>query len=439
MKLTPVIAVFDVGKTNKKLFLFDEGYQIVFERSARFNEMTDEDGFPCENLDSLKRSVFEALSEVTTLKQFEVKAINFSAYGASFVYLGEDGQPVAPLYNYLKPYPAELEEQLYNNYGGKRLFSFETCSPTLGSLNSGLQLYRIKYEQPGLFNKITCALHLPQYLSYLVSRQKFSELTSIGCHTALWDFGRDDYHHWVIKEGIAGKLPPVRPSDSVVSATIGDSKLPVGIGLHDSSAALIPYLVSFNEPFILLSTGTWSISLNPFNQSPLTENELKNDCVNYIQYTGKTVKASRYFIGNYYDEQIRRIAAIFNQDVVKYRDVTFDPEIGLPPNGITNFSETDLSLFPDDLSAYYCLLSDIVNRQKISTELVLNNSPVKQIFVDGGFSQNKIFMHLLARAYPQIKVYAASVPQSTALGTALAIHPHWNSKAIPKALIELKC
>ena len=42
MRATPVIAIFDVGKTNKKLFLFDENYKIVFERSARFTETTDE-------------------------------------------------------------------------------------------------------------------------------------------------------------------------------------------------------------------------------------------------------------------------------------------------------------------------------------------------------------------------------------------------------------
>jgi hypothetical protein len=36
MSAIPVIAVFDVGKTNKKLFLFDENYKIVFERTARF-------------------------------------------------------------------------------------------------------------------------------------------------------------------------------------------------------------------------------------------------------------------------------------------------------------------------------------------------------------------------------------------------------------------
>src|ERR1700710_2953560 len=117
MKTIPVIAVFDVGKTNKKLFLFDESYNIVFERSARFNEITDEDGFACENLDALKKSVIDALNEVSRLEQFDVKAVNFSAYGASFVYLDEDGSPVAPLYNYLKPYPEDIKKKFYDTYG----------------------------------------------------------------------------------------------------------------------------------------------------------------------------------------------------------------------------------------------------------------------------------------------------------------------------------
>ena len=77
MNKHPVIAIFDVGKTNKKLFLFDENYKIVFERSARFIETVDEDGFHCENLDSLKLSVFDSLREVFRLKDFEIKAINF--------------------------------------------------------------------------------------------------------------------------------------------------------------------------------------------------------------------------------------------------------------------------------------------------------------------------------------------------------------------------
>jgi len=454
MKPTPVIAVFDVGKTNKKLFLFDEGYNIVFERSARFNETEDEDGFPCENLESLKLSVFDSLNEISKLKEFDLKAVNFSAYGASFAYLDKGGQAIAPLYNYLKPYPEDLKKQFYNTYGGETKFSFQTASPALGNLNSGLQLYRIKHQKPELFKKIKCALHLPQYLSYLVSGKKFSDLTSIGCHTALWDFGRNDYHEWLVKEGIIDKLAPIHPSDEVVASSIPNSNYKVGIGLHDSSAALIPYLVSFNEPFILLSTGTWAISLNPFNQSPLTEDELKHDCLNYIQYNGKPVKASRLFSGYDYEEKVKHIAEQFNVDVLKYRNIPFEvrksesPEVrkkkergrGLEAEDQKSltFGARDLAGFSNDIEAYYQLMIDIVQQQKISTSFVLKGTPVKRIFVDGGFSKNSVFMHLLASAFPNLEIYAASMAQATALGTALAIHNHWNSKPIPNDLIALK-
>jgi sugar (pentulose or hexulose) kinase len=449
MKPIPVVAIFDVGKTNKKLFLFDEGYNIVFERSARFNEIEDEDGFACENLESLKRSVFDALSEIKKLDQFELKAVNFSAYGASFVYLDESGEPVAPLYNYLKPYPVKLEKLFYDTYGGKTKLSFETASPALGNLNSGLQLYCIKHEKPDLFKRIKYALHLPQYLSYLLSGQKFSDLTSIGCHTALWDLRQNNYHEWVVKEGIIDKLAPVSPSDAVFPANLPGDNYQVGIGLHDSSVALIPYLVSFDEPFVLLSTGTWSISLNPFNQSVLTKDELKNDCLNYIQHNGKTVKASRFSIGTYYDEEVKRIAAEFNEDVFKYRDIPYDPAIvkQVLKKEAENWRSDrkgesvswNLKEVKTDIEAYYRLISILILGQKTSTDLVLKNTSAKHIFVDGGFSQNQVFMRLLAAVYPLLKVYAATVPQSTALGAALAIHGKWNSQPVPHNLVKLKC
>ncbi len=445
MKPTLVIAVFDVGKTNKKLFLFDEGYNIVFERSARFNETEDEDGFPCENLDSLKLSVYDSLNEIGKLKQFELKAVNFSAYGASFVYLDENGQAIAPLYNYLKPYPEDLSKQFYDTYGGEDKVSSQTASPALGSLNSGLQLYRIKYQQPELFKRIKYALHLPQYLSWLVSGQKFSDLTSIGCHTALWNFQRNDYHEWVLKEGIADKLPPIHASDAVVRSSIPGSNYQVGIGLHDSSAALIPYLVSFKEPFILLSTGTWAISLNPFNQSPLTSDELRHDCLNYIQYNGRPVKASRLFSGHDYEEKVKRIAEHFGRDVLKYRNIPFEvgkfgnrkSEVGGPKLGDgSGVDQEDLG--GADIAAYYQLIAAIIDQQKKSTSYVLKGTGVKRIFVDGGFSKNSVFMHTLAAAFPGLEVYAASMAQATALGTALAVHRHWNTNPIPNDIIQLK-
>lgn len=438
----PAIAVIDVGKTNKKLFLFDQDYNIVYERSARFIEIIDEDGDPCENLESLRLSVFDSLRSLFNKKDFEVKAINFSAYGASFVNIDEDGNPVTPLYNYLKSYPEELKKKFYDTYGGEEAFSLQTASPVLGSLNSGMQLYRLKHEKPELFNRVEYSLHLPQYLSYLISCKPCSDITSIGCHTNLWDFQKNDYHQWVYAEGINEKLAPVCPYDETTKAVFPGNNYLVGIGLHDSSAALIPYLVSFQEPFVLLSTGTWSISLNPFNDTPLTIEELKQDCLCYLQYQGKPVKASRLFAGPAYEEGVKRIADHFNQNIVKYRSIEFNPEIvaALMQNAqvANNFLERDISSFANDEEAYHQLMIDIVALQVKSTQLVLNDSPVKRLFVDGGFSRNAAYMNLLSTAFPHLEVYAASMAQATALGAALAIHSAWNKKRLPNTLIKLQ-
>jgi len=441
----PAIAIIDVGKTNKKIFLFDQDYNIVYERSARFLETTDEDGDPCENLEALRLSVFDSLRWLFNKKDFDVKAINFSAYGASFVNIDEDGNAVTPLYNYLKPYPEELKKQFYNNYGGEEAFSLQTASPVLGSLNSAMQLYRLKHEKPEVFKEVRYSLHLPQYLSYLISSKPCSDITSIGCHTNLWDFQKKDYHEWVYAEGIDQKLAPVCSFDETTKAVFPGNNYLVGIGLHDSSAALIPYMVNFHEPFVLLSTGTWCISLNPFNNTPLTIDELKQDCLCYLHYQGQPVKASRLFSGPEYEEGVERIAQHFNQDPIKYRTIEFNPDItsGLHKNGFSIpgtglFAERELSLFASDEEAYHQLVLDIIKQQVRSTSLVLKGSPVKRLFVDGGFSRNAVYMHLLAMAFPQLEVYAASMAQATALGAALAIHKSWNKKRLPNTLIKLQ-
>ena len=134
------IAIFDIGKTNKKVFLFDEQYKMVWEQSEACEQTVDEDGDPCEDIERLTTWFHQSLAKLAALKKFSVKAVNFSAYGASFVCIGEDGRPVAPLYNYLKAYPEELKQKFYATYGGEITFSMLTASPVLGSLNSGMQL-----------------------------------------------------------------------------------------------------------------------------------------------------------------------------------------------------------------------------------------------------------------------------------------------------------
>lgn len=454
MKATPVIAVFDIGKTNKKLFLFDEAYRIVYEDTGRLEEGVDEDGDACEDLNSLQSFVFSALQKVFQKETFTVKAVNFSTYGASFVHLDQAKKPVTPLYNYLKVFPKDLLRQFYDTYGGEHLFSVTTASPVLGHLNSGMQLYWLKYRKPVLYKKIAQSLHLPQYVSFLLTGHVFSDVTSIGCHTNLWDFTKGSYHEWVNRENINEKLAPLVPSTHVVYPSVRNGRYSVGVGLHDSSAALIPYLASFPEPFVLLSTGTWCISLNPFNQSLLTYRELQQDCLCYLTYEGKAVKASRLFAGYEHEKQVARLAEHFGKASDYYKTVQLDPDL-LPAQKVEPFHQTklagtvvsikesdfgkrDLGQFSSYEEGYHQLIADLVLQQVGSTRLVLREAPVKSLFVDGGFSSNPIYMHLLANAFPEIKVYAAKMAQASALGAALAIHSSWNPNTIPENLVELK-
>jgi sugar (pentulose or hexulose) kinase len=461
MPSTPAIAILDVGKTNKKIFLFDESYNIIWEESRLLTETKDEDGDPCEDLALLNSWTSEVLIEAKNKCEVEIQAINFSAYGASFVHIDKKGESLSPLYNYLKAFPEKMKNQFYNRYGGELTFSMLTASPVLGSLNSGMQIYRIKNERPELFNDIKYSLHLPQYLSWLLTGNACSDITSIGCHTNLWNFSQNYYHEWVYRESVVDKLAPIQSSGTVRSikpqkhARILDyleSDCVAGIGLHDSSAAMIPYLESFQDPFILISTGTWCISMNPFNTDPLTTAELQSDCLCYMSFKGQAIKASRLFAGHDHELQAERLAEFFQKDKSYYNLMAFEPltvsklqtkndplfrNIPESSGSVSVFAKRDLSNYHCYEEAYHRLMMDIMDQQVMSTNLILMNQ-VKRIFVDGGFSRNTIYMHLLANAFPLFEVFAAMLAQASAIGAAMAIHEHWNTKRLPTDIIELK-
>lgn len=435
-----VCAVFDIGKTNKKAFLIDEAYRIEWEQSVSLPEAVDEDGDTCENLDALSRWIAECWQQMLSVDDTLVKGLNFSAYGASFVLIGPEGKPLTPLYNYLKPYPEHLSAQFYETYGGEETLALRLASPILGSLNSGMQLYRFKHQRAQLFDQVSYCLHLPQYLSYLFGGEPCTDITSIGCHTNLWDFGTQQYHHWVEAEGILPKLPALRPCGSTTPL----EHIAVGTGLHDSSSALIPYLIHFNEPFVLLSTGTWNIALNPFNDTPLSFEELQHDCLSYLSYEGRPIKAARLFAGNFHEQQTQQIAFQFGVEPHFYKQITLETLSGIGTLAEQYDSEApvlrplDFQAFGSCTEAYLALMHEIVRSQIKSLRWVLNNSTTKRIFVDGGFGHNAIFMQLMAKAFAGMEVYAAEIAQASALGAALAIHAHWNSQPYPNQLITLK-
>jgi sugar (pentulose or hexulose) kinase len=446
------ILIFDIGKTNKKYFVLDESYIIIEESSVQLAETVDEDGFPCEDIFVLLQWVEFSFRDVISRFDKKIKAVNFSTYGASLVHVDEKLRPVAPLYNYLKPFPSNLSEDFYAAQEGENNFSLDTSSPALGSLNAGLQLYWLKKQRPSLYEKIIYSLHLPQFISCLFSGKAYTELTSIGCHTALWNFSKHNYHSWVTETGIVNKLAPIISAEKCFSKNINGHLIYTGVGLHDSSAALLTYLHNFSEPFLLISTGTWSITLNPFNSQQLSAEELKQDCLCYLTTTGKSVKASRLFAGKWHEETMLKIASHFHLKPEYFSCIQYNSEIlewslkndamnivhsDTLQHEVNKLSSFDPALFPSAEIAYHHFMHQLVKLQAASSNLVLEKTDTKNIYVDGGFSKNDLYMQLLANMFPSKSIYAASVAQASAFGAALVIHSKWNNKPVPDNLVTL--
>ncbi|TVP47685.1 MAG: sugar kinase [Mongoliibacter sp.] len=439
MEPTKVTAIFDIGKTNKKFFLFDQELKEVYKVYHRLDYTQDEEGDDCESIQALTQWVKQTLKNALALPEFRIVKLNFTTYGASFVHVDRLGNPVAPLYNYLKKYPEDLLEQFYAHYGPTEKFSRETSSPALGMLNSGLQLYWLKYAKPDIFKKIHRSLHLPQYLSFLFTGKAVSEYTSIGCHTGLWDFAKGDYHHWVKAEGIDKILPEVVDTTTSFAKTFDRNSMSVGVGVHDSSSALLPYLTSNTEPFVLLSTGTWAISINPFNDAPLTLDELRKDCLHFLSKEGRPIKISRLFIGEEHKVQIEKLYAHFNLQKGYYKELKFTPERYekaksctqkrfkfeyLKPDlyGITGAKETDWSSFSDFEDAYYSFIHELTEMQVASLKLVLDKTDVRKLYIDGGFNANPIFVGILRDKLPGISIETTDFALGTALGAGMLVN-----------------
>ncbi len=440
-----VTAVFDIGKTNKKFFLFDKDFQEVHKEYISFDEIVDEDGHPTENLPALQKWLKDVFNRILNADEFNIKAINFSTYGASFVHVDEDGNPLTPLYNYTKPLPEEIVASFFEKYGPKETFLKDSGCADLSMLNSGLQLYWIKKTKPEIFKKIKYSLHLPQYLSYVFTGIPISEYTSIGCHTALWDYGKRDYHSWVYNEGIDKILPPIVSTETSINMNYNGKRIKIGVGIHDSSAALLPYVRSLKKKFILISTGTWSIAFNPFTKKPISEDANDKDAINYMRINGKPVKASRLFLGNEYKLQIKKLNNIFGVDDDYHRHVSFDYDIYSEIMKDFTPSYKWESIEDEDMPAQTHIASDTYEKayHQLMTELVLlqlkcinkaiGSDNISRLYVDGGFSDNDLYIKLLSHYCRDKKLRTTDASLGSALGAAISISDtKLNSKFLKK-------
>lgn len=428
-----VTAIFDIGKTNKKFFLFDAGFQEVYREYTSFDTIEDEDGHPTEDLLALQKWLKNVFDSILNEGKFNVTALNFSTYGASLVHLDENGEVLTPLYNYTKPLDTEIIESFFEKYGPEDEFAAVTGSTNSGMLNSGMQLYWLKTKKTDLFKKIRYSLHLPQYISYVFTGIPLSEYTSIGCHTALWDYSKKDYHSWVYAEGLHKIFPPIVSTETSINMNYNGKRIKIGVGIHDSSAALLPYVRSIEKKFVLVSTGTWSITLNPFEHGVLSKTEVKQDCINYMRINGNPVKSTRLFLGNEYSQQVKILSEYYHVSEEYHTSVAFDPELyrklqkdfqhrfswkalnspEMPTKTILNYDTFE--------EAYHQLMMELVELQVKSIKMAQGAMSIKRLYIDGGFSDNEIYIQLLSDALKDMKLRTTDSSLGSALGAAIVI------------------
>lgn len=432
-------AIFDIGKTNKKFIIFDQAFNIIHQEEITIPETKDDDGFPCDDLTAIEEWMKSTFEDAISNASYKISKLNFSTYGATIVNLDYKGKPVTSLYNYLKPFPPELQEQFLDENGGEAVFCPQTASPVMGMLNSGLQLYWLKYLKPDLFTNIHQTLHLPQYFQYLFTGKMTCDFTSIGCHTGLWDFNESRYHSWVQKEEISPLLPEIIPTSTTYKINWKGQPLEVGVGINDSSASLLPYVQQGNEPFLLLSTGTWSAALFPYRKDLLTLEELRQDCVNFLRIDGKPVTVSRLFLGNEYHLQVEDMTAYFGKPKDYHKNINFDEQLyhrilntpsqpnkwksidlpGIKPNPTANM---DYNKFQSFEEAYHYLMQQLMILQQQRIKLALGSSKVRKVYVDGGFTKNEVFLKLMEIHLPGMEIIPSHHPLGSALGAAMVMN-----------------
>jgi hypothetical protein len=208
---------------------------------------------------------------------------------------------------------------------------------------------------------------------------------------------------------------------------------------------MAPYIMQSREKFILVSTGTWCINMNPFNYEPLTYEQLENDCLCYMSVSQKPVKSSRLFMGRIHDVNVERLATHFDVAGEYYKKVQLDRELlskvsfadkiffngGIPDDLVD--TRVDLSGFGTFEAAYHQLMADLSGLCKASIDLIIPaRDDVDSLYVSGGFARSELFVRMLATRYPDKKIFTTDIDNSTALGAAYMVYGEFGSSQVPE-------
>ncbi|WLR93300.1 FGGY-family carbohydrate kinase [Shinella zoogloeoides] len=325
------IAVLDIGKTNAKVVVLDAatGGEIAVARMA--NAVRKDGPYPHYDVEALWAFTLDALRRFAGKPGFD--AISITTHGASAALLDADGGLALPVLDYEYDYPQDIRDA----YDALRPPFGETHSPRLSmGLNVGAQLHYQKTAFPEAFAGVAAIVTYPQYWAARLTGIAANEVTSLGCHTDLWNPQEGGYSSLVDTLGIRPLMAPIRPAfDALgpalpaVAEVIGVS-VPVYCGIHDSNASLLPHLVARAAPFSVVSTGTWVINFAVGGD--LDHLDPRRDTLANVDAYGRAVPSSRFMGGREFEILSAEIGDVAEEDVRAALPVVIEKACMLTPN-----------------------------------------------------------------------------------------------------------
>ncbi|WP_407150989.1 FGGY-family carbohydrate kinase [Bradyrhizobium sp. ORS 86] len=293
------LAVFDLGKTNSKLFVFSEDGAVMDERRSR-PVWGSHKGRAVLDEQHLFHWMSQELSDVVA--RHDVTGLMISAHGCTFALVRGDTGLLHPILDYEQEIPDAIAAKV-----APILPAFsETYTPHLPlGFCIARHIFWLAEEEPHAFAETQSILCYPQYWVWRFTGRHVSEYSYLGAHNQLWAPLKRDYSSLVDRLGWRSRFPAIVPSGAIVGQTTvrldeGSTKvINVHNGVHDSNSALAYYRMTGLEHFTIVSTGTWVIIINL--DCPLNALDEERDMLSNVTVDGEPAPSLRFMGGREYD------------------------------------------------------------------------------------------------------------------------------------------
>ncbi len=418
------IAVIDIGKTNAKVAVVDIARRQELGVRRRPNLVLTDGPYPHFDVEGLWSFFLESLKELAA--EHRIDGISVTTHGASAVLLDASGNLATPVLDYEFTGPDDLAGQ----YDALRPDFAQTGSPRLPmGLNLGAQLHWLLETQEGLRERTAQVLTYPQYWTYRLTGVAACEVTSLGCHTDLWNPFEGVFSPLVSRLGLEGRMAPVRKAGDVLGPLLPDvaeraglpEGLPVACGIHDSNASLYPHLLVRQGAFSVVSTGTWVISLS-VGGGHVTLDPARDTLVN-VNALGGAVPSARFMGGREFDLMMEgHERASTDADALQVLDRSIlllpavEPRSGPFQGRAHRWSVDEASLSDGQRYAavsFYLAL--------VTAECLAMTGGEGLVIVEGPFAANRLYLAMLEAATARkVQVGDGSVT-GTSIGAALLL------------------